>query len=73
MRIDAANHRPTITPIIFEATIDRCISVTHAADQKADINCNASKEKGELFTPALVPQVTREAQASYSVETSLPV
>jgi hypothetical protein len=32
------------------------------------------KGKGrELFAPALVPQVTREAQASYSVETSLPV
>src|SRR6266478_3142695 len=29
--------RPSSHP---KATIDRCIAVTHAADQKADINCN---------------------------------
>jgi hypothetical protein len=39
--------RPSSHP---KATIDRCIAVTHAADQKADINCNASKEKGGSFS-----------------------
>src|SRR6266850_110684 len=39
--------RPSSHP---EATIDRCIAVTHAADQEADINCNASKEKGGSFS-----------------------
>jgi hypothetical protein len=39
--------RPSSHP---KATIDRCIAVTHAADQKADINCNASKDKGGSFS-----------------------
>ena len=42
------------------------------ADQKADLQYLKGKGR-ELFAPALVPQVTRETRASYSVETSLPV
>src|SRR5258705_13927568 len=63
--------RPSSHP---EATMDRCIAVTHAAEPKSRHQLQCLKGKGrELFAPALVPQVTREAQASYSVETSLPV
>jgi len=43
--------RPSSHP---KATIDRCIAVTHAVDQKADINCNASIGiGGSLAAPPL--------------------